>query len=237
MASEIKLLRPWPGGGLSGIPDGAEEECERRSVIEQGLGGARRSGDGAIPDGARPVGDERLHQCTGQGLPHHGDHDSGGHHPLLLGHGHAHPHWGEDRRHDRSSPGVRDRPYHLRLRVGADCRLAVGGGSRARVVAARRHRRRPGPPRTRRLDRGQLRGLPSQGRLRDHRGSRRGRDRRRPDPGRMGYHRGDLADRLCRRGDHRGLHLGDDPQGWRRCHVQIPLPSWTWSARCSRLPV
>ena len=90
------------------------------TMVRAGLAGTRRPGHGAVPHGAGPVREERLDQRAGPRLPHHGHHDPGGHHPLLPGHGHAHPHRGQDRRHDRPPSGVRHRTDHLRLRLGAD---------------------------------------------------------------------------------------------------------------------
>ena len=71
-------------------------------------------------------------------------------------------------------------------------------GPRPRVVGTRGHRCGARASRARRLDRRQLRGLPSKGRLRRHRWRCRSGDRRWPHPGRVGDHERDLADRLRR---------------------------------------
>ena len=183
---------------------------------EQGWGGAGRVGDGAVPHGARPVGDECLDQPAGQGLRHHGDHDPGRHHPLLPGDGDAHPHRSQDRRHHRPPTGVRHRLDHLRLRLGADRGVADGGRPRAGMVGARRHRRRARLPRARRVDRRQLRRNPTQGGLRGDRWRRRCGDRGRSHRGRLGDDRAHVAGRVRRRGLHRRLHPVHDPQGERR---------------------
>jgi hypothetical protein len=69
----------------------------------------------------------------GRGLRHHRHDHPGGHHPLLPGDGDVHAHRREDRRHHRPAPGLRHRPDHLRLRLGADRRRAHRPGARPRA--------------------------------------------------------------------------------------------------------
>ena len=121
-----------------------------------------------------------------EGLPHHGDHDPGRHHPLLLGDGHAHPHRSQDRRHHRPQTSIRHRLDHLRLRLGAHRGVANGRRPRAGMVDPRRHRCRARLPRARRVDRRELRRNPTQSRLRGDRRRRRCGDRGRSHRGRVG---------------------------------------------------
>ena len=167
------------------------------------MGGPFRPWGGAVPDGPRPGGDERRDLPARRGLRYHGDHDPDRDRLLRPGDGRPDADRRQARRHFRAPAHVRDRPLHLRGRLGPDRRLLERALADVRLVGPRGDRRGAcdaGNGRPRRL---QFRGPGPGPRLRGPRGYRRGRHRGRPDPRRLGDDRVELAGRLRRRGGRR----------------------------------